>query len=464
VAIVCAISLFSAANVRAQAYGPAGAQFRANTYTTGDQNEPTAAIDILTTSYVFWSSSSQDTGTSAIYGQRYVAGVPAGAEFRVNTYTTGNQVHPVAAVGQGKYVVVWQDDGGHDGSGSGIYGQRYDGSGNAVGSEFLVNEWTTGNQVDPSVTSDGAGNFVVAWSGAGNGDADGIWARFFNSTGSPYSGDVRMNTYTTGVQSHPSVAMPVGGAFNYIVVWESAGQDGPTKSIYAQRYDAVAGYQDAQFRVNATTAVDQDQPVITTSANANAHAIVWRKATGDSSSDVVGRAYDAMRNPIGSEFTVNVSTGRNERPSVAMDGADNFVVAWTGYTGANPGRVLTRRYAAGLASVGAELPIAGQPGLSQTRPTIGGFREGQFRIAWSAPSNGQEVYTQLYCNAVAGDANGDHTITVADVFFLINNLFAGGPAPASSCDVNGDNKVDVSDVFYLINYLFAGGAAPRCVL
>jgi hypothetical protein len=28
-------------------------------------------------------------------------------------------------------------------------------------------------------------------------------------------------------------------------------------------------------------------------------------------------------------------------------------------------------------------------------------------------------------------------------------------------DVNGDGVVDVSDVFYLINYLFAGGPAPK---
>jgi hypothetical protein len=26
--------------------------------------------------------------------------------------------------------------------------------------------------------------------------------------------------------------------------------------------------------------------------------------------------------------------------------------------------------------------------------------------------------------------------------------------------VNGDSAIDVSDVFYLINYLFAGGPAP----
>jgi uncharacterized repeat protein (TIGR03803 family) len=60
----------------------------------------------------------------------------------------------------------------------------------------------------------------------------------------------------------------------------------------------------------------------------------------------------------------------------------------------------------------------------------------------------------------SGDANGDGTVDVADVFFLINKLFAGGPAPPCTGDVNGDGVADVGDVFYLINFLFAGGPAP----
>jgi CSLREA domain-containing protein len=59
-----------------------------------------------------------------------------------------------------------------------------------------------------------------------------------------------------------------------------------------------------------------------------------------------------------------------------------------------------------------------------------------------------------------GDVNGDGTRTVADVFYLINFLFAGGPAPLGLGDVNGDAKTDIADVFYLINFLFAGGPAP----
>jgi hypothetical protein len=61
-----------------------------------------------------------------------------------------------------------------------------------------------------------------------------------------------------------------------------------------------------------------------------------------------------------------------------------------------------------------------------------------------------------------GDLNGDGAIGVADVFSLINALFAGGPAVPTVCvgDANNDGSVGVGDVFFLIDYLFAGGPAP----
>ena len=62
---------------------------------------------------------------------------------------------------------------------------------------------------------------------------------------------------------------------------------------------------------------------------------------------------------------------------------------------------------------------------------------------------------------ISGDANGDGSVTVADVFYLISSLFVGGPAPIGPADVNGDGSVTVADVFYLINYLFAGGPPPH---
>jgi hypothetical protein len=69
-------------------------------------------------------------------------------------------------------------------------------------------------------------------------------------------------------------------------------------------------------------------------------------------------------------------------------------------------------------------------------------------------------------NAQVFDPNGDGVIDPADIFFLINYLFTGGPAPHGSAgilsgDANGDGVVDPADIFYLVNYLFLGGQKPN---
>jgi len=65
---------------------------------------------------------------------------------------------------------------------------------------------------------------------------------------------------------------------------------------------------------------------------------------------------------------------------------------------------------------------------------------------------------------ITGDTNGDGVINSADVVYLINYLFKGGPAPEplEAGDCNCDGVVNSADVVYLINYLFKGGPPPGC--
>jgi len=66
---------------------------------------------------------------------------------------------------------------------------------------------------------------------------------------------------------------------------------------------------------------------------------------------------------------------------------------------------------------------------------------------------------QLY---VKGDVNQDNKVTIADVVFLVNYLFKGGPEPyfLASGDVNRDCQTTTADIVYLVNYLFKGGPLP----
>ena len=61
-----------------------------------------------------------------------------------------------------------------------------------------------------------------------------------------------------------------------------------------------------------------------------------------------------------------------------------------------------------------------------------------------------------------GDTNHDRIINAADIVYLINYLFKGGPSPfVFECgDVNDDDVPNSADIVYLINYLFRGGPPP----
>jgi hypothetical protein len=68
---------------------------------------------------------------------------------------------------------------------------------------------------------------------------------------------------------------------------------------------------------------------------------------------------------------------------------------------------------------------------------------------------------------IRGDVNvpgGDGSITGADVVFLLNYLFRGGPAPNPYIDgdANCDGIVAGGDVVRLIGYIFRGESIPRC--
>src|SRR5438132_35935 len=119
----------------------------------------------------------------AAYSQ---GGAPLGPEFRVNTYTTSNQLYPsVARHPQGDFVVVWPSN-LQDGSSCGVFGQRYGPSGNPLGPEFRVNTYTTSGEFAASASADIGGNFVVVWHATGeDGSGLGVFGQRYAGTGVP---------------------------------------------------------------------------------------------------------------------------------------------------------------------------------------------------------------------------------------------------------------------------------------
>ena len=372
---------------------PVGPEFQVNQFTTGQEKRPTIVLDSSTGSFgIGWHR--PGLGGLDIAGRGFNSdGTPSGSESLINTYTTGGQLRPMAAGdGGGKFVVVWESV-DQDGSGYGVFGQRYD-NGNKVGGEFQVNTYTTGNQYNTAVAVHSSGSFVVVWASNGqDGDKLGVFGQRFDDTGAKVGGEFQVNTYTTGYQYNPAVA--TDGSGNFVVVWTSGpGQDGDGYGIFARRYDSAGAPQSGEFQVNVTTSGDQAQPDVASDAAGN-FVVVWTSANFDGDGyGIVGRRFDASGNPRSGEFPINTYTTANQgAPRLAMDSKGNFVVVWESKGEDEPGAPNGFGvYARGFATTGRPTTIEARVNTyttgDQNRPVVALDDRGDFVIAWQ--SNGQD--------------------------------------------------------------------------
>ena len=64
---------------------------------------------------------------------------------------------------------------------------------------------------------------------------------------------------------------------------------------------------------------------------------------------------------------------------------------------------------------------------------------------------------------ITGDVNLSTTLTSADIIYMVNFVFKGGPDPlpcSATADVNCSGSVTSADVIYMVNHVFKGGVPP----
>lgn len=379
---------------------PVGEEFRANAFTTGSQDFSRAAIDADGNFVLIWESADQDGDGTGIYGRRYnAAGVAQGGEFRVNTFTTGDQTAAsIAMDADGDFVVSWMSF-PQDGSYLGIYAQRYNAAGVAQGGEFRVNTYTTNAQVVPSVAMDDDGNFVIAWGSFGqDGDNYGVYARRYNAAGAAQGTEFRVNSATDGAQSAPAVAMDDDG--NFVIVWHSSHATDDYE-IFARRYNAAGAAQGSEFSVNTFTSANQ---VVASAAMSDSGSFVisWQSETQDGDGfGVYARRFNSSGAAQGTEFRVNgFTTGNQALSSVAMDADGEFVVAWQSYTqeSGNSG-VYARKYSASGSAQGGEFRVNTTTAGGQTQPTVVMNGDGDYLVTWESENqdgSSSGIYAQRF--------------------------------------------------------------------
>ncbi len=339
---------------------------------------------------VVWSSQNQDGSGWGVYGQRYDnGGAAVGSEFRVNQFSTGDQKWAtVAMAADGRFVVSWTSA-DQDGTAQSVYARLYGASGSAIGSEFRVNTTNTGSQFQSGVGMDANGNFVVVWQGNGPGDTDGIFARRFAADGSARDAtDFRVNTDLARAHYDASVSMNASGAF--VVTWDN------NAGVQVRRYGSNGVALGGQINVDNGSGSGNGSVAL---ANDGSFVTAWREV-GLLDTDVYLRRYDAAGSAIGSKSLINSFTllADQTSPSIAIDSVGNFIIAWEGSGSGDSSGVFAQKFNASGSPVGSEFRLNSATSGSQDMVSLAMLDLGNYAVVWSGqgPGDTAGVFTRRF--------------------------------------------------------------------
>jgi hypothetical protein len=262
-------------------------------------------------------------------------------EIQVNQTWFGIQREPAVAIKpDGSFVVAWEGRGAGDSSG--VFVRQFNSQGIATSAETRVNTTTRAAQREATIDVAADGSFVIAWSGEGAGDSNGVFLRRFDTWGHPLGSEIPVNSITRGQQTSPSIA--VGGKGDIIVAWERRGF-GDDKGIFMQRFSATGSPIGNATLVNTTTGRTQSDPVVAATTSGS-FVVTWsssKRAGHDRV--VVAQQFDAAGGKVGDEQIVNTTTkGSQQSSSVAVRDNGDFLVTWSGRGVGDNAGVFARRF------------------------------------------------------------------------------------------------------------------------
>jgi hypothetical protein len=294
----------------------------------GDQLMPAIVSDGAGGAIVTWVDNR--SGFLDIYAQRVNAsGAVQWTTDGVALCTaTGNQYNPtISSDAAGGAIVTWYDERG--GNNHDIYAQRVNASGTV--------QWTTngvalctaaGVQSHPQIISDGAGGAIVTWHDERSGNNYDIYAQRVNASGAVQwtVNGVALCTATSN-QAFPTIMSD--GAGGTIVTWHDA-RSGNNYDIYAQRVNASGAVQWTTDGVPLCTAMGDQQVPTITSDGAGGAIVTWHDGRSGNNYDIYAQRVNASGvvqwTTDGVAFCT--ATGNQYYPTISSDAAGGTIVTW----------------------------------------------------------------------------------------------------------------------------------------
>ncbi|MEM8931198.1 MAG: hypothetical protein AAGE94_08480 [Acidobacteriota bacterium] len=286
-----------------------------------------------------------------------------------------------------------------------------------AGGEFVVNATTSSDQGFPHVGTNGNGEFVVTWESYGqDGDYFGVFGQQLDAAGQPVGGEFPVNTTTTANQWDPAVAVREDGSF--VITWASFLQDGDGYGVFARRFDAAGMAVGGEIAVNSHTPADQDFPDIAAGPDGG-FLIVWESAGQDMSFDgVYAQRYDAAGMAAGDEFRVNTTTLEEQDEAQVAAVSDGYLVVWeSGGIDTSGDAVMIQRLDASGNAVGDETQINTTFSNDQEDPDVAVLPDGTYAVVWESDGqdgDGESVAGQVFASdgtAIGSEMLLNQTIT-----------------------------------------------------
>jgi len=333
----------------------ASPRFRVNQIRTGDQEFPQVSL-LKNGGAVFVWQSRPLTSSRHIFARFLSASNSwATGDILASSFTANFQINPVVTtLANGNVVVAYGSfNQAAPGSMQDVYAQIFSPTGQKIGNEILVNQFTDFNQRTPAIAPLSGGGFVLAWVSElkSHDNSVEIWARVFGDDGSPVasaSGNEFLVSAThTNVCANPSVAALANGGF--VVAWGERDQFDRNNSwdVFGRAYTSSSSANGSSIQMlNTNRFGDQFAPRV--AALDSGAVVVWTSLGQDGSQEgVFGRFLDGNGTISGDEFRVNTTTvSKQLHPAVASDGSARFLASWSGFVGVGSGLDLfAQRYA-----------------------------------------------------------------------------------------------------------------------
>ncbi len=242
---------------------------------------------------VVWSSYDPaiSNDSADVVGRIYESNGTAGSEFLINTINSNVQ-RPQFVMGleSGGFAVTWTDQGG-DGNDIGV--RVFDEFGNAIASDAIINTHTAGDQRNPVFHQFDNGELVVVWQTDGvDSDLPAIVARRIGPDGIPFGPEIQLNITEAGGQVRPVVVSLPGDRL--MVAWDSASSDGSGRGIVAMEFDSSLSPLTNEIVLNSRTYDNQSSAAIAVLADGDL-LVTYLSHDGDNGNGSFGSGIFADR-------------------------------------------------------------------------------------------------------------------------------------------------------------------------